>query len=78
MNDRTQTARDHDDSNVIDRAEQNSISGGQQGREGGNIQRDVGTQDALARAADPDTHTRVTKEDEIAHGERYPAPRRGD
>ncbi|QIG80017.1 hypothetical protein [Stakelama tenebrarum] len=77
MKDRTQTAKDHDDSELIDRAEDNTIAGGEPGREGGNIQRDVGTQDEMSRVDKPDTHTRVTKEDEIANGERYPKQRPG-
>ena len=43
----------------------------QQGRAGGNLERDVGTQDALKRATQsrPGT-TRVRKEDKIRHGTR--------
>ena len=73
-NDRTRTARDNDDSTIIDRAAQGG-TGGESGREGGNLQRDVGTQDQQARATDPDAHTRVTKEDDIAHGERQEVDR---
>ncbi len=42
----------------------------QQGRAGGNLARDVGTQAALERAQgkDADGVTRVTKSDEIDHG----------
>ena len=50
----------------------------QQGRAGGNLQRDVATQSSLERVQDPDSREGVTKEDDIAHGQRTPADRRGD
>lgn len=63
-NDRTETAREHDDSALIDAANE---APSKIGREGGNLQRDIGTQDELARVDKPETHTRVTKADEIAN-----------
>ncbi|WP_431470396.1 hypothetical protein [Sphingosinithalassobacter sp. LHW66-3] len=74
-NPRIRTARDNDDSDIIDNA------GGapdKTGREGGNLQRDVGTRDELARVDKPETHTRVTKADDIENDARYPKDRRGD
>lgn len=69
MEDRTDTARTHDDSDIIDAAE-DAPSG--VGRAGGNLQRDVGTRDDLGSVDDPEGGTRVTKEDDIAHAERKP------
>jgi len=43
---------------------------GQQGRSGGALQRDVGTQDEEKRSVDkPEGQTRVTGEDKRNHGE---------
>ncbi len=62
-NDRTETARDHDDSKIIDAA---TGSPGDVMRSGGGLGRDVGTQDEMKRAVDdPDGHTRVKKQDDI-------------
>lgn len=69
-NKRTDTARTHDDHTLIDDIVETPDTGG---RSGGNLQRDVGTQDELAHVDNPDAHTRVTKEDDMAHGDRTPA-----
>ncbi len=75
-NDRTTTARDHDDSKIIDRAVEQG-DGGTVGRSGGALARDVGTQDELKRAVKkPDGHTRATKQDDIDAGVAYPGPNR--
>ena len=74
-NRRTETARDNDDSEMLENAER---APSQQGSAGGNLQRDVGTQSTLERVQDPDAHEGVTKEDDIAHGQRYPVERRSD
>jgi hypothetical protein len=71
-NDRTETARDHDDSAIIDRATEAPDT---TGRAGGNLQRDVGTQSELDRVDDPDSRERVTKQDDIANGDAYPSDR---
>ncbi|MGN6374661.1 MAG: hypothetical protein ACTHMG_03800 [Sphingomonas sp.] len=71
-NDRAQTARDHDDSAIIDGATE---APDKVGREGGNLQRDVGTQDELDRVSDPDNTERVTKSDDIANNDAYPSNR---
>jgi hypothetical protein len=75
---RAETARETDDSDIIEAAERESVAAPeQQGREGGNIQTDVGTQAELERATDPNAHESVTKGDHIAHGQgespRHPA-----
>ena len=72
---RTETARDNDDSDLIADTEKTP---GQQGRSGGNLQTDVGTQASLERVKDPEAHEGVTKGDDIAHGQRRPVERRGD
>lgn len=71
---RTETAREHDDSEIIDRA---GDAPSKVGRAGGNLQRDIGTEDALDRVDDPESTTRVTKADDIAHGQREPVKRTG-
>ncbi len=63
--DRTQTARDNDDRELIDRAEQTPDF---QGRSGGNLARDVGTQAATERVRDPQAREGVDKADEDNHG----------
>lgn len=73
---RTTTARDNDDSAIIDAAVDNSEPGATVGRSGGNLARDVATQDERTRAVDdPDAHTRVTKQDDIDNGVARPADR---
>ena len=68
---RAETAREHDDSEIIDKAEP---TGGQQGRSGGNLQRDVGTQAAQQRVDDPEAHESKTKSDAINNGQFTPEP----
>ena len=74
-NRRTETARENDDSELIENSEPTP---GQQDRSGGNLARDVGTQATLERIQDPEAHEGVTKEDDIAHAQRYPVKRRPD
>ena len=73
---RSETARRHDDSEIT---EKKPDTPDQQGRSGGNLQRDVGTQASLERVRDPEATEGPTKEDEIAHGQDTPSnPGRGD
>lgn len=74
-NRRTETARENDDSDLIENAEP---APSQQGSFGGNLQRDVGTQASEERVRDPEATEGVTKEDDIAHAQRYPVNQRGD
>lgn len=74
-NRRTETARRHDDREIIEDRERASDH---QGRSGGNLQRDIGTQAAQERVRDPDAHEGVDKADDIAHGQRKPVERLGD
>lgn len=67
---RTETAKQNDDSDIIDSASENQLAPGEQeGRSGGNLQKDVGTQAAKQRVAKPTTEESVTKSDEIADGQ---------
>ena len=69
-NPRTASARDHDDSAIIDQA---SDAPDKVGRAGGGLARDVGTRDEIKRAvADPEASTRATKQDDIDNKVRTP------
>lgn len=74
-NRRTETARENDDSELVENAER---APSHQGSFGGNLQRDVATQSSEERVRDPEAMEGVTKEDDIAHGQRYPVNQRGD
>lgn len=67
---RTETARGHDDSEMIDSVEPAPSQGG---RSGGNLQTDVATEASLERVRDPQAHEGVDKQDDIDHGQRIPA-----
>jgi hypothetical protein len=67
-NRRSETARDNDDSEIIDRAEP---APSQSGSSGGNLQEDVATQAELARVRDPEAMEGVDKQDDIDHQQRY-------
>ncbi|MGE7204619.1 hypothetical protein ACQKJZ_02945 [Sphingomonas sp. NPDC019816] len=63
---RTTTARENDDSAIIDAAQASPSAVGH----GGGIATDVGTRDDLAREVDdPESHERVTKGVEMANGQ---------
>ena len=64
-NPRTDAARAHDDSDLIENAQGNT---GQATTSGGNLQRDVASQAEEALIEAPEATTRVTKEDAIEHG----------
>ncbi len=68
-NRRTETARQNDDSEMIDAIVD---APSKVGRSGGNLQTDVATQAALERVSDPDAMEGVTAEDDRAHGQAYP------
>ena len=72
-NKRAETAKRHDDSEIIDQASENALQGErQQGRSGGNLQGDIATQASHERVRDAEAHEGVSKEDDIAHGQRTP------
>ena len=73
-NPRTDTARDHDDSDLIEgmipEGDATAGSGGSQ------LARDIGSADDTTRAVDdPAAHERVTKQNAIDHGQARPADR---
>ena len=74
-NPRTQTARDHDDRDIIE----GMIPAGEAvpGTSGGALARDVGSRDDLAQVDDPDGTTRATKQADQDAGVAYPSDRRG-
>jgi hypothetical protein len=67
-NRRTESARENDDSDIIDRAEAAPSHGGSSG---GNLQEDVATQAELERVRDPYALEGVDKQDDINHQERH-------
>ena len=69
-NRRTETARENDDSDIIDRTEP---APSQSGSSGGNLQEDVATQAELERVRNPEAPAGVDKQDDINHQQRYPA-----
>lgn len=71
-NRRSETARETDDSDIIERdsAEPTPRQGGSSG---GNLQEDIATQAELERVRDPEAMEGVDKQDDIDHQQRYPA-----
>ena len=67
---RAETAKQNDDSEIIDAAaEESGGAPSQQGSEGGNLQRDLATEAEQKRVTDPAAHESVKKGDHIAHGQ---------
>jgi hypothetical protein len=71
-NRRTETARETDDSDIIER-DASEFEPSQSGSSGGNLQEDIATQAELERVRDPEAHEGVDKQDDIDHQQRYPA-----
>ena len=71
-NRRTETARDNDDSDIIDR-DSAEFEPRQGGSSGGNLQEDIASQAELERVRDPEAMEGVDKQDDINHQQRYPA-----
>ena len=72
---RAETARRNDDSDIIDAALEDSLSGEvHSGRSGGSLKLDVATQAEEEEVFDPEAHERVSKSDKIAHGEHTDEP----
>jgi hypothetical protein len=73
-NRRTDTARENDDSEIIDRIEPMPSQGGSSG---GNLQEDIATQAELERVRDPEVREGIDKQDKIDHQQeaqpRHPA-----
>jgi hypothetical protein len=75
-NPRTTSARDHDDSAIIDAAVEEADTGAVAGSAGGHLQTDIGSQADLTRGvADPDAMTRPEKSDDIANDQAYDSDR---
>ena len=75
---RAETAKQNDDSDIIEAAEKDSLKGDhQQGSAGGDLQIELGSSVDEQRATDPNRHESVTKSDHIAQGDaespRHPA-----
>jgi len=72
---RAETAKLNDDSDMIEVSIEESLTGQhEQGRKGGNLQTDLGTQAELKRVADPEAHQSVKKGDHMAHGQHTDEP----
>ena len=66
-NKRTETARDHDDSRIIDAAQKDALGAGvEQSRAGGEKQTAVGTRAEAKRVDEPEASTGVDKGDDRA------------
>ncbi len=70
-NRRTETARETDDSDIIDR-DSSEFEPHEGGSSGGNLQEDIATQAELDRVRDPEAMDGVDKQDDINHQQRYP------
>lgn len=64
---RSETAKRHDDSDIIEDANETPTPG-KVGRAGGNLARDVGTAAAERKVHDPEARENMTKEHELRHG----------
>ena len=72
---RTETARESDDSDIIDRPEPAPSQGGSSG---GALQEDIATQAELERVRDPEAMEGVDKQDDIDHGQAYSSDQPAD
>jgi hypothetical protein len=71
---RAETAKQSDDSDIIDAAIEESAAPAQQGSGGGNLQRDVATQAERDQVEDPEAHESVKKGDHMAQGQHSDEP----
>jgi hypothetical protein len=74
-NPRTDSAREHDDSDIIDSIEPAPSQGGSSG---GNLQEDIATQAELERVRDPEAREGISKQSKIDHQEETPTNRPAD
>ena len=74
-NRRTESARQNDDSDIIESAEPAPSHGGSSG---GNLQEDIATQAELERVRDPEAREGVAKQDKIDHQEESASRHRAD
>jgi hypothetical protein len=76
-NRRTETARETDDSDIIER-DSAEFAPSQGGASGGSLQEDIATQAELERVRDPEALEGVDKQDDINHQQRYETDRPAD
>jgi hypothetical protein len=74
-NRRAETARENDDSDIIESAEPAPSQGGSSG---GNLQEDIATQAELERVRDPEAHEGVDKQDKLDHQQEISTNRPAD
>lgn len=72
-NRRTESARAHDDSKLIDSLGGDEPTPRFEGRSGGSLQEDIATAAELERVRDPEAREGVDKKDDIDHGQASPA-----
>jgi hypothetical protein len=77
-NRRTESAREHDDSELIESIEETGPAPRFEGRSGGVLQDDIATKAELERVRDPEAREGADKKDDIEHGEASPARRPAD
>ena len=70
-NHRTETARENDDSDIIE-VDLAEFEPSQSGSSGGNLQEDIATQAEFDRVRDPEAHEGVDKQDKIDHAQEDP------
>ena len=76
-NPRTETARDHDDHELIDAAVADSEAGAVRESSGGHLQTDIGSQDDLKQGlGDSGSTTRPEKADDQANNQAHDSDRR--
>jgi len=68
-NRRTESARAHDDHELIESMAGEEPTPRFEGRGGGSLQADIATQAELDRIRDPEEREGVNKRDKVAHGE---------
>jgi len=69
---RTESAREHDDHELIESMVGEEPTPRFEGTAGGNLQADIATQVELDQVRDPESHERVKKGDKVEHGEESP------
>ena len=76
-NPRTETARENDDSEIIERASDESTPSFA-GASGGNLQEDIATRVELERVREPEAREGSDKQHDIDHAQRYEKRRPAD
>jgi len=77
-NERAETAKRNDDSELVEQAQDLDTPGGHQGSAGGALQLDVGTAAELRQVQDPAAVERVTKGAKRDHAQHSDAPKPAD